>query len=128
MLVKITALYSALCALLVLALAYLVTRQRHLVKVNLGDGGQEPLQLAIAVHRNAVEYIPIALLLMLIAELDHAPGWLLHGFGVALLVGRLLHAEGLSRSSGESFGRFSGTLLTWVVIAGLAIVNLIRLT
>lgn len=122
--VPISSLYTALLGILVVALGFLVTRQRQRGKVTFGDGGHEPLARAIAVHRNAIEYIPIALLLLLTAEANHGGPRLLQGFGVALVISRLLHAWGLGRQSGSSAGRFLGTLGTWMVILGLAATNL----
>ena len=60
----ITLLYAALCTLLVLALAGRVMAYRLTHKVGLGDGGHGDLQRRIRAHANAVEYLPLALLLM----------------------------------------------------------------
>ena len=124
-LVPITALYASLCAILVIALAFNVVGQRRKNKVGFGDQDVEPLALAIRSHGNAIEYIPIALLLILVLELNGARAPLLHGLGGALVIGRLLHAWGLSHSGGVSFARLSGTLITWMVILGAATTNLV---
>src|SRR5690606_12886383 len=97
---RITALYAALAAILVIALAASVIARRYGVRVGLGDNGDHVLARRIRAHANAVEYLPLALILLLVLELlAIAPPWL-HAFGIALLLGRLLHALGLSRSSG----------------------------
>ena len=44
--------------------------------------------------------------------------------GAALIVGRILHALGLSAKSGYSFGRFAGTGLSGIVLGVLAAWNL----
>ena len=44
--------------------------------------------------------------------------------GIALVLGRVLHATGLSRTAGTSNGRLFGTLLTWLAIAAMALVLL----
>jgi uncharacterized membrane protein YecN with MAPEG domain len=36
-----------------------------------------------------------------------------------------MHAAGLSRASGHSVGRFAGIALTWVVLAVLAVWNIV---
>jgi uncharacterized membrane protein YecN with MAPEG domain len=106
-------LYAGLNLLLLLALALLVVRQRMRHKVVLGDGGVEPLNRAIRVHGNAVEYAPLAVAGLVALALAGAAVWIVHVGGVALTLGRVLHAQGLSASSGRSFGRAAGTLLTW---------------
>lgn len=120
----VSGLYAALLGILVVVLGFRVTRQRQLEKIAFGDGSREPLARAIAVHRNAIEYIPVALLLLLTAEANHARTGLLQAFGLTLLVARILHAWRLSRHSGSSAGRFLGTLGTWIVMLGLAGTNL----
>ena len=122
--VPVTALYASVCAILIIGLAFNVVRQRRENKVGLGDQNVEPLTRAIRCHGNAIEYIPIALLLILVLELNDAPAFLLHGLGSALFLGRLMHCWGLNQSSGASPGRYYGTLTTWVVIVGAAIINL----
>ena len=120
----IAGLYAGLCALLLLALSWQVVslRQRH--GVGIGSGGHEELERAIRVHANFIEYTPIALILLVLAELQGAGAWLLHGTGLLLVVGRSLHAIGLRRSPGRTFGRFYGTLATWLALLLLIVVNL----
>src|SRR5512147_947891 len=107
--VPLTGLYAALCALIVLALALRVIVLRWSTKTGLGDGGDRRLSRAIRVHGNAVEYVPLALVLMLIAELGGAGSVLLNGCGIALVAARIAHAYGLARTSGTSAGRLLGT-------------------
>jgi len=113
--------YIGLLALLMLTLAYLVVKMRQRFKVGIGDDGHEPLMLAIRTHANAVEYIPIALLLLICLENTWQLPWLTHLMGSTLLLGRVLHAVGLSRSKGESKARFWGVVLTWLMILVSAI-------
>ena len=120
----VTAIYAAVLGLLLLALAARVTVRRREARVGLGTGGDSTLERAIRVHGNFTENVPLALVLLLAAELNGAPYALLHLCGLALVVGRVLHALGLSRQSGTSFGRFWGTLLTWLAILVLAVVDL----
>lgn len=87
----------------------------------MGDGGNEELQLAIRAHSNAVEYIPIALMLLLTLELNGAPKILIHILGVTLLVGRILHAMGLPTKDFRK--RVLGMQITIYLLIGLAILN-----
>lgn len=119
----ITALYAGLLGLLYLALGGFVVAQRRRARVGLGTGGDTALERAVRVHGNFAEYAPIFLVLLLVAELGGASAGLLHGLGVAFVLARLGHAFGLGRSSGTSKGRFFGTLVTWVAILVLAVLN-----
>ena len=113
----VTPYYVAFNAALLLLLAVGVVRQRIKAKVSFGDGGVPALQRAIRVHGNAVEYVPITLILLVCLELaGTAPAWL-HALGVAISGARLLHAYGLGQSSGRSFGRYWGIVATWTTIA-----------
>jgi uncharacterized protein len=123
--VPVTALYAGACALLLLILAAQVSRQRRTFKVGLGDGGHPPLIRAVRVHGNAVEWILPMLLLLLIAELNHASHLFLHACGIVFFAARITHAVGLSGHSGESGGRVVGTALSWLVIGVLAVWDIV---
>jgi hypothetical protein len=97
-------------------------RNRH--KIGLGDGGLPAMVRAVRAHANAIETIPLALVLLLVLELDQTQPWLLHAFGIMLLVGRVLHGLGLSGASGYSFGRSVGMALTVLSIVGMAVLLL----
>jgi uncharacterized membrane protein YecN with MAPEG domain len=121
----LTAVYAALAGLLLIVLAALVVRARWATHTPLGSGADPRMERAVRVHANFVEYVPLALLLLLLAELNGLPAAILHAAGVVLLASRLLHAWGLSRHSARSFGRFWGTLGTWVTIVALAVALLL---
>lgn len=118
----ITALYAGLLAILILVLALRVVLVRRSAHIGLGDGGNDVLLTRIRIHGNATENIPIALILMLVLEVNGSSGALLHGLGAALVVGRLAHVQGLTSSAGDSAGRIVGNGLTWVAIFVGAIV------
>jgi uncharacterized membrane protein YecN with MAPEG domain len=120
----VTGIYAALGALLLLVLAVRISLARRAARVGIGDGGNHELVKRIRAHANAAEYLPIALLLLLLLDLGQTPPLWLHVFGVALIVGRVLHAIGLSRTAGESFGRLVGIALTWGVMLAMAVLLL----
>jgi uncharacterized membrane protein YecN with MAPEG domain len=101
-------------------LALRVIRLRWKFRVGLGDGGEKAMTRAIRIHGNAAEHVPVALILLLVAELNHARPALLHACGVALVAARVLHAAGLSRSAGASWQRTLGTVGTIGVVVTLA--------
>ncbi len=125
MIFPITALYGSLCGILVVVLAAQVVRQRRKFKIGIGSGDERSLERAIRVHSNAMEYIPIALLLLALFEANQGNRYLAHSMGMLLVIGRVLHAQGLGASHGTSFGRFWGTLFTWVAIMVLSVANLV---
>jgi len=119
---KVTAIYAGLLALMMVFLAAQVVRLRGKHRVTLQDGGNPDLMLGIRVFGNFAEYVPMALVLMMLAESAGTPSWAVHGLGVALIVGRVAHALGLRHDRGTTPGRLVGMNLTWGVIvsAGLA--------
>lgn len=119
--VPITAFYAALFGLLLIAVSARIPVWRRRLKVGIGSGGDEMLARLVRVHGNFTEYVPTALILLMLNELNGNPMVLLHGAGITLLVGRIIHAFGLTSSSGYSFGRFWGTSLTWLVILVLSL-------
>ncbi|MCZ8167156.1 MAPEG family protein [Silanimonas sp.] len=116
----ITGLYAALCALLILALSFRIVGLRRRLKVGIGDGGDAGLARAIRAQANAVEYVPLMLVMLLVAENNGAGVVFVHVCGAGLVLARVLHAVGLSGSAGTSFGRFWGTLGTWILLLVLS--------
>jgi len=112
-----TLLYVGLNGLILLTLAVLTVRTRVTTRTDIGDGDKDSMIKAVRAHGNAAEYVPLALILIGALEVAGAPSALLHGLGVALTAGRLMHAQGLYSSLGTSPGRLVGTLLTWLVYA-----------
>ena len=121
---KITGLYAALSALLIVILAIRVVAYRRTAKIGLGDGDNPEMRKRIRAHGNAVEYLPLGLLLLLILELNQTAPILLHVFGILLIVGRLFHAWGVSHHSGVSPGRMIGVLVTFGLIGVMALLLL----
>jgi hypothetical protein len=110
------AFYVAINALIMLVLGILVTRARVKTETTIGDGGIPEMAGPLRAHANNTEYVPMALMLMWVLCLPAIGGsiWLIHGIGVPLTVGRILHAIGLSRSIGPSTMRLIGMVLTWI--------------
>ncbi|MGZ5009265.1 MAG: MAPEG family protein [Methylobacter sp.] len=118
----ITSLYASLSVLLIVKLSLAVIKLRRLNRVSVGDGGIEELQLAIRAHSNALEYIPIALMLLFMLEFNGAPKLLIHILGVILLAGRILHAIGLPAKDFKK--RVLGMQITIYLLIGLAVLNI----
>lgn len=121
----ITSLYASLSALLIVRLSISVIKLRRINRIRVGDGGNEELQLAIRTHANAVEYIPITLLLLLMLELNGAPKILIHILGATLITGRIIHAIGFPAKDLKK--RILGMQITIYLLIGLAILNIVFL-
>jgi len=121
---SITGLYASLLALLFITLAINIIRLRYQYKTGIGDGGHETLAKAIRVHGNFAEYIPMALLMLGIYEVNGATPAVLHALGAVLFIGRILHAVGLSKTKGVSKQRQIGMLSLFIVIIILAVENI----
>ena len=94
----ITAFYAGLLTFLFIMLSLRTIAARRTGRVEIGDGGDKALLRRMRVHANFTEYAPLGLVLMGLAEaLKLGAPWL-HGIGVVLLAGRILHAYGLSQT------------------------------
>lgn len=93
-----------------------VIRQRREARVAIGHGDDALLLRRMRVHANFAEYVPLALVLMALLESMGANAYLLHGLGVALLSGRLVHAFGVSQERENLTLRVTGMSMTFVVI------------
>lgn len=121
---SITALYAGILALIVLALAINVTVHRVKLQVSLGDGSKPQMLRMIRLHGNAAEYIPLALLLMAIYELNGGWPMALHIVGIALVASRVVQTGGMWATDMPNIGRQIGQSLTWLSLAALAALNL----
>lgn len=117
----VSALYAVLGALLLLKFSVDVVRLRTQYRVAYGDGGFSELQIAIRVHGNAVEYLPVALLLLLLMEMNGAETWMVHVCGILLIIGRLMHYYGFHNRLVR--WRRSGMSATWCAIALMVLAN-----
>lgn len=121
----ISAFYAALLALLIVKLSIDVIKIREAKQISFGDGEDKQLQFAIRAHANAVEYIPIALILLFALELNGAPKLLVHALGITLITGRLLHAFELPNEKLSE--KELGMQITLYLLIGLAFFNMLYL-
>jgi hypothetical protein len=122
----ITSFYLALTMVLWVVLGARVAAFRNSAKIGLGTQENRELEKRVRVHGNLAEHAPMVLLGLAALEIMNAAPVILHAAGGVWILARLLHAFGLSRSSGYSLGRFLGTLLTWTLMLVMAIMLLIR--
>lgn len=116
--------YAALLGIVFVLLSVRTLRLRRRLRVAVGDGGNALMLRAMRVHGNFAEYAPLGLLLIAGAEVVSAPGALVHGLGIVLLVGRIIHAFGVSQEAEVFSYRVSGMALTFTcyLVAAIAII------
>lgn len=117
----ITALYALPLTLLLIALAFRTIGYRRANRISLGDGDNPEMLARIRTHGNCAEYAPLGIILLGLAESNAAPALLLHAIGIALVVGRISHAYGLSQQPQIMAMRVSGMVLTFTALAAAAV-------
>jgi uncharacterized membrane protein YecN with MAPEG domain len=118
--------YTALLALMGFILTVRVILVRRGEKIALGDGANRLLLKRIRAHGNFCENAPFLIAILILLALLSSPEWLVHLVGLTGLTGRVLHAIGLSKTSGPSFGRVAGMVLTFgaLIVGALALLVL----
>ena len=122
----ITALYAGILMIFALALSFKAGgfRGKSRISVLFGEPVNMDLAERVRVHQNFLEYVPMAIILMGILELNGGNATFLHVFGVVLIVARIAHAIGLKHDNMAHPGRAigaGGTALISLVAALYAI-------
>ncbi len=117
--------YAAVLALVFVALSVNVIKGRRERRVAIGVSGAGDLERRVRAHGNFAEYAPFALLLIAMAELRGTPPLVLHALCASLLLGRLVHAWGVSRTDEDLRVRVAGMAATFAAIAGAALALLL---
>ncbi len=121
----ISALYGVLLALLICGLSLNVIKARRKNKVIYADGDCKELIVARTAQSNAVDYIPVTLILLLLLELNGGNVWLIHAVGIVFVTGRVVHARGIINESLK--GRVLGMQITLYTIFALCFLNIVYL-
>jgi uncharacterized membrane protein YecN with MAPEG domain len=93
-------------------------------KVGLGGGGHDDLERAIRAQGNSAEYVPFGIILIICLELNGAPWWLVSILGIALIIGRLIHAKGINEPPPNYGKRVLGMKFTFYTLMTLVGINL----
>ena len=118
MILEITPLYAMPLAILMFALWLQVVKARAARNVSIGHADDPALHEKIRRHGNFIEYVPLVLLLMLMAELRGGNDTALHGAGGLLVLSRVLHPFGLRAGNATHALRImgnSGSLLAMFI-------------
>ena len=118
-----TSIIAAILTIIFVKLSFAVIGLRRKNKVGLGSGGYDDLERAIRAQGNFAEYVPIGLILIACLELNGAPWWLVILPGIALIIGRLIHAKGINEPPPNFSSRVLGMKFTFGTLITLAILN-----
>jgi hypothetical protein len=120
--VPITALYAGILAIYAIWLSSRAGLMRGKVGISILHGDNMELAEKMRRHQNFVEYVPIALILIGVLEINGSNSIFLHGLGIALVIARVAHAKGLFHDNIShplrAVGAGGTALIT--VIAGIA--------
>jgi uncharacterized membrane protein YecN with MAPEG domain len=120
----ITSIIAAALTMIFIKLSFAVIALRRKNKVGLGSGGHEDLERAIRAQGNFAEYVPFGIILIACLELNGAPWYLVLLSGLALIIGRLIHAKGMNTPPPDFSLRVTGMKFTFGTLITLAVLNL----
>jgi len=121
MTLEITPLYAMPLAVMLFILWLNVVKRRALAEVSIGFGSDATLHEKIRRHGNFVEFVPLVLVVMALAELRGGNGIALHVAGILLVMSRAVHPFGLHHDRvlhGFRIVGNSGSLIALFVAAG----------
>lgn len=113
--------YASLLAALYIFLSVRVIRIRRQERIAVGEGGNMRLRRAIRVHANFAEYVPLALILVAFVEMQQSTALLVHALCLSLVIGRVIHAYGVSQEKEDYTLRVAAMALTFATIGGSAL-------
>jgi len=119
--IQITSIYAALLGLIFAVITLRVAQQRYAKKQSLGDGGDKQFSKLIRGHGNFAETVPLALILLVLLELQGASAILLHILGIALVIGRVMHYLQLTGAIKPLVFRSAGMVLTLTAIIAASV-------
>ena len=88
--------------------------------------GEEALQRSVRAQGNLIEYAPIFLILLFIAEYNGAHPHMLYMTATLFMIARLMHGFVFGFMKYSPFLRVGGTLLTFLCILILSISNIVQ--
>lgn len=122
----VTPIYAAILGLIYFALSIQVIKFRRGNKIALGDANKKDFRRIIRAHANFSEYVPICLLLLWFLESLTYSTLTIHVLATLLVIGRLVHAYGISQPNENTRFRVFGMFLTFVVLISCSVRILIH--
>ena len=125
-----TTLYGALLGLWLVVLSFRVIALRGgpgLGWLKFGSTGEQALTRSIRAQGNLIEYAPMFMILMFIAESGGVSSFSLHYYGGTFLLGRLMHGTCMGFMEKSVVLRSGGTILTLLPLLGISVLLLMQL-
>lgn len=113
---NIVPIYAALLGMIFFILSIRIIGLRRSLKIGIGDSGNPIMLRAMRVQANFAEYVPLCLVLLGFAELQGTLPIVLHILGSGLVLGRILHAYGVSQAKENFRFRVFGMALTFTCL------------
>jgi uncharacterized membrane protein YecN with MAPEG domain len=118
MILPVSAVVAAICALMLLITAIDTVRHRVRIGAAFGDKGDNKLVSASRAHGNLAEHAPIVILMMAFLELSHASHTGLVAIGALFVAARAAHIVGLyvPVNTKPPLPRSFGVISTWLIM------------
>lgn len=122
----ITATAAACLMLLQTWLALSVSLARRRLKLGIGDGGDAEMARLVRRHGNLAENAALYIVVFALLEMGGGARLLVAALAALFVAGRVLHAVGMTVSSGASQPRAVGALLSYITgfAAGISLLVL----
>lgn len=127
MTLPITTLYALPLIAIWMTLFMRVSGARSALNCSFGDAGDMTLLRKVRQHGNFIEWVPLTLLLMVLAEAQGTDALWLYGAGTLLLIGRIAHPFGLVPQTAGHPLRYvgNGTNILAVLILAVALIRIV---
>jgi len=117
--IPVTLASAAACALVNFWLGGRIAAFRKEFRVNVGDGGHEPLLRRMRAQANFIEHAPFVLILIGALELSGANRIALAALAAIFVIARILHGLGMDsreRQRLRAYGMISSSLMTLTLV------------
>ena len=122
----ITAPTAAVLTLIYVPLMFAIIKLRTKAGIGLGEGGSPRILEAIRRQANFVENVPLALILMALAEAGGSNATVLKACAVVLVLARLIHPFGIRVDAPSHPARIVGAVATTCVLLVLTLLLILQ--
>jgi uncharacterized protein len=109
-------LYASILTLLFFYLSIRTIGLRRKLQIGIGANDNQEMLRAMRVHSNFAEYTPLSLFLIYLVEIEGDAPLFVHALGICLMLGRSVHAYGVSQINEKYVFRVSGMAMTFTTL------------